>query len=126
MRSLAMTVSLPQYLSLVTWARGLLSVLLRFIGVAEVCQNDLAIMITEALANAVRHGDAGGTIDLTVTIDEDACVIDVGNRGRRPDRANLPTAPPDHGQLSGRGLPLIAALSDTAEFIPAPAGSCSA
>jgi hypothetical protein len=25
-------------------------------------------------------------------------------------------------QLSGRGLPLIAALSDTAEFIPAPPG----
>ena len=39
--------------------------------------------------------------------------------------AKFTTDPPDPAQLRGRGLLLIAALSDTAEFVPAPPGQVS-
>lgn len=119
---LTMTVSLPQQASSVAEARDMLAVLLSLTTTEEQVRDRLAIVLTEACANVVQHGDPGATIDLHVVIGPESCVLEVGNRGRRPDSGPLRTRPPDPAQLHGRGLPLIAAMSDSAEFVPAAPG----
>ena len=118
---LAMTLSLPQHPSSVSRAREVLDDLLRLTDAVEECRRTLAVLITEASANAVMHGDLGGRFDLGITIEDDLCALEVGNRGTLNGVA-LTTEPPDPTQISGRGLLLIAALSDTAAFVPAPPG----
>lgn len=118
---LAMTLSLPQHPSSITCAREVLINLLRLTDGTEEGCHAVAVLITEASANAVIHGDAGSMLDLTITIEDDLCVLDVGNFGTL-DGATLAIEPPDPTRLTGRGLLLIAALSDTAAFVPAPPG----
>jgi serine/threonine-protein kinase RsbW len=89
--------------------------------VTDECRADLAILITEACANAVMHA-ADGTVDFTITIDDHTCPVEVGNRGTNPNGTHIAAKLPDPLTVHGRGLPLIAALADTAAFIPAPPG----
>lgn len=119
---LTMTTSLPQQPSSLGEARRILAVLLSLTAAEEQARDHLAVVLTEACANVVQHGDLGCTIDLHVVIESGTCVLEVGNRGRRPDGAPLPSRPPDPAQLHGRGLPLIASLSDSAQFVPATPG----
>ena len=119
---LTMSVSLPQQPSSVGEARHILAVLLSLTTADEKSRDDLAVLVTEACANVVQHGDTGTTIDVHVTIEAGACVLEVGNRGRVPDGGRLTTGLPDPEQMSGRGLPLIAALSDSAQFVAAAPG----
>ena len=121
---LVVTLSLPREPSSITRAREVLAVVLSLTAVAEECAGSLAVVITEACANAVIHGDPGGTVELTITIEEGTCTLAISNGGDLTD-AKFTTDPPDPAQLRGRGLLLIAALSDTAEFVPAPPGQVS-
>jgi serine/threonine-protein kinase RsbW len=118
---LAMTMSLPLQPASVTHARNVLDTLLSLTDVTDECRGDLAVVITEACANAVMHA-TGGTVDITITIDDHACLVEVGNRATTPNGAIIAAELPDPLTLGGRGLPLIAALADTAAFVPAPPG----
>jgi serine/threonine-protein kinase RsbW len=119
---LSMTMSLPLQPASVTRARDVLNTLLSLTGVTDERRADLAILITEASANAVMHAP-DGTVDITITIDDHTCLVEVGNRGANPNGATIAAAElPDPLTVHGRGLPLIAALADTAAFIPAPPG----
>jgi len=119
---LVLSVSLPQQVSSISQARDMLAVLLSLTAADDTVRDRVAIVLTEACANVVQHGDPGATIDLHVVVEPDTCVLEVGNRSRRPPGTPLPTHPPDPAQLHGRGLPLIAALSDNAEFVPSTPG----
>ncbi len=105
---LTMTVSLPQQPSSIGDARHILAVLLSLTSADDQARDDLAVLLTEACANVVQHGDTGTTIDPHAVIESGACVLEVGNRGRVPDGGRLPTRAPDPAQMNGRGLPLIA------------------
>jgi serine/threonine-protein kinase RsbW len=118
---LATTMSLPLQPASATRARNVLNTLLSLTDATDQCRADLAILITEACANAVKH-TTDGTVDMTITIDDHVCVVEIGNRGTHPTGANIAAELPDPLTVGGRGLPLIAALADTAAFIPAPAG----
>jgi serine/threonine-protein kinase RsbW len=119
---LTMTVSLPQQPSSLGEARHLLAVLLSLTTADDRARDDLAVLVTEACANVVQHGDAGTSIDLHIAIASGTCVLEVGNRGRVPDGGRLPTRSPDPAQMNGRGLPLIAAISDSAQFVASTPG----
>ncbi|MGN9813676.1 ATP-binding protein [Micromonospora sp. BQ11] len=112
-----MTLSLPRQPSSVTRARHVLTTLLSLTDAPEEPRGHLAVLISEACANAVMHADGDSTVDVTIVIDDHDCRIDVGNRGSTPDSAGLTTELPDPLTVGGRGLPLIAALADTAAFI---------
>ncbi|AVT35702.1 ATP-binding protein [Plantactinospora sp. BB1] len=114
------TLSLPRQPSPVTRARHVLTTLLSLTDATEEACGHLAVLISEACANAVVHAEPESTVDITIVIDEHACLIEVGNRGSTPDRAGLRAGLPDPLTVGGRGLPLIAALADTAVFVPGP------
>jgi len=115
-----MTLSLPSESSSVTRARQVLTTLLSLTNAPEASRGDLAVLITEACANAVIHADRDSSVDITIVIDDDACLLEVGNRGRTPDSRRLDAGLPDPLTVGGRGLPLIAALADTAAFVTGP------
>ena len=112
-----MALSLPRQTSSVTRARHVLTTLLSLTDVGEEARGHLAVLISEACANAVMHADHDSTVDVSVVIDGHDCLIEVGNRGSTPDGAVLVAALPDPLTVGGRGLPLIAALADTAAFL---------
>ncbi|HLL66708.1 MAG TPA: ATP-binding protein [Micromonosporaceae bacterium] len=113
---LTMTLSLPRVPSSVTRARHALITLLSLTNTGEEVRGHLAVLISEACANAVAHANPASQVDINVVIDDDECVLEVGNRGSTPDGAGLHAALPDPLSSGGRGLPLIAALADTAAF----------
>ncbi|MFI6128179.1 ATP-binding protein [Micromonospora sp. NPDC051141] len=116
------TLSLPRVPSSVTRARQVLVTLLGLTDATEDARGNLALLITEACANAVMHGDAHSAVDIAIRIDDDVCRLEVGNRGSAPDGGVLVAGLPDPLTVGGRGLPLIAALADAVAFVPGPPG----
>ncbi|MEU7999383.1 ATP-binding protein [Micromonospora sp. NPDC049060] len=114
------TFSLPRRPSSVTRARHVLATLLSLTDAAEDSRGHLAVLITEACTNAVLHADADSSVDITIVIDDDVCLLEIGNRGSIPAGAGLDAALPDPLTVGGRGLPLITALADTAAFVAGP------
>ncbi|MFI1195758.1 ATP-binding protein [Micromonospora sp. NPDC020750] len=115
-----MALSLPRQPSSVTCARHVLATLLSLTDAAEDSRGHLAVLITEACANAVLHADPDSAMDIAIVIEDDVCLLKVGNRGSTPDGAGLDAELPAPLTVGGRGLPLIAALSDTAAFVAGP------
>jgi serine/threonine-protein kinase RsbW len=119
---MTMSLSLPRQPSTVTRARRVLTTLLSLTDAAEDTRDHLAVLISEACSNAVTHADRGSTVDITIVIDDHECVLEVGNRGSTPNGAGLDAGLPDPLTVGGRGLPLIAALADTAVLVAGPPG----
>lgn len=115
-----LTLSLPRQPSAVARSRHILATLLSLTDVADDVRANLAVLISEACSNAVIHADPGSTVDIAISIDDDRCLLEVGNRGSTPDAAKLDADLPAPLTIGGRGLPLIAALSDTACFVAGP------
>lgn len=118
----SMTLSLPRQPSSVTRARHVLATLLSLTDAHEDIGGHLAVLMSEACANAVIHADADSDVDITISIDDDVCLLEVGNHGRTPDGAGLDADLPAPLTIGGRGLPLITALADTATFVTGPPG----
>jgi serine/threonine-protein kinase RsbW len=114
---ITMTLSLPQLPSTVTRARKALTTLLSLTEADEEVCGHLAVLISEACANAVMHSAPGGTVDIAIVIDDDDCVLEIGNRGTAPGGSPFDVGLPDPLSVGGRGLPFIAALADTAAFV---------
>ncbi|MFI5931862.1 ATP-binding protein [Actinoplanes sp. NPDC051494] len=119
---LSMTLSLPRQPSSVSGARRVLTTLMSLTEAGEETRDHLAVLISEACANAVRHAEPDSTVDISIDLDDHDCVLQVGNRGTSPDGAGLRAALPAPLTIGGRGLPLITALADTATFVPGPPG----
>ncbi len=118
----AMTMSLPRQPTSVTRARYVLTTLLGLTDATTESRGHLAILVTEACANAVTHAVAGSTIDVAITIDDHRCTLEVGNAGVNRHGPHVTAGLPDPLTAGGRGLPLIAAFSDTAAFVDTPHG----
>ena len=118
----SMTLSLPRQPTSVTCARQMLIPLLRLAGADADVRDHLAVVISEACANAVMHSDPGSTVDVAVVIEDDECLIEIGNHGTTPDGLGFDAVLPDPLTVGGRGLPLIAALVDHAAFVAASPG----
>ncbi|MEW1590248.1 ATP-binding protein [Micromonospora vinacea] len=113
----SLTLSLPRQPSTATRARHVLTTLLSLTDISEETRANLAVLISEACANAVIHADPDGDVDIAISIDDHDCLIEVGNRGRSPDNSKLDADLPAPLTIGGRGLPLIGALADTAAFV---------
>jgi serine/threonine-protein kinase RsbW len=109
-----LTLSLPRDRSTVPLTRRVLDAALGVFSVTRDCRDDIGLAVGEACANAVQHADLGADYQVTVTIHEDRCVIDVADEGIGMDQAAPEAESPD--AESGRGLRIIHALADMVEF----------
>jgi DNA-binding transcriptional MerR regulator len=69
---------------------------------------NLRLLVSELVANSVRHADGGGTVRIRVRLGPDRVHVEVHDEGTFDWRAPGPNAVDAEGR---RGLPLVAALS---------------
>lgn len=86
--------------------------------------DDAALVLTELFANAILHtrsGDEGGTVTVAVTADGVIHVHDLGSTGQPPCPSLATTAPAGLRllELTGRGVPIVAALCPAPRAMPA-------
>lgn len=82
---------------------------------------NIMIAVTEAVNNAIKHGNAGNSsknVFLSLTLDENLLKFVVKDEGRGFDHNELPdpTAPENLEKPGGRGIFLMKHLSDEVEF----------
>ncbi|MGN6242897.1 MAG: ATP-binding protein [Motilibacteraceae bacterium] len=106
---------LPASVSSVTRARTDVRALLREWRLAAV-EDDAALVVTELVGNAVRHGS--GEVTVAVLLHDQHLRVEVKDAGRvvpveavTSARTILPEQEQGHGE-SGRGLRIVAALSE--------------
>src|SRR3954463_5437979 len=109
-----LSLSLPRDRTTVPLTRRVLDSALAVFSVTKDCRDDIGLAVGEACANAVQHADAGADYEVTVTIHEDRCIIDVVDEGVGMDTAVTADAAAD--AESGRGLRIIHALADMVEL----------
>ena len=107
-------VELPPQLWTLAEVRRFVGELLDRAAVSRAIQDELAVAVTEACSNVVRHAPDGGSYRLAVDINDDRCVIEVRDAGpgfeqRIPLSVSL-------DQDGGRGLLLMRALVDELRF----------
>jgi serine/threonine-protein kinase RsbW len=115
---------LPRSNHTVSQARSLLDATLALLGVADTCRDHLALVITEACANAVRHAHGPHDYRIVITIDRHECVIDVDDQGvgLQPQHVKITDGdrprPARRNNGNGYGLQIIHALTDRLELRP--------
>jgi anti-sigma regulatory factor (Ser/Thr protein kinase) len=97
--------------------RGTLAQVAEEAGLSDEASFELRLASTEAVANALRHPEGPGTADVTVRADETGVEVEVVSPGPFRLRADSDTE-------RGRGLPLMVALSDEAEFLRRGDSTC--
>ena len=107
-------VELPPQRWTLAESRRVVGRLLDLAAVSPTIRDDLAVAVTEACSNVVRHAPDGGNYRLTIDVDDDRCLIVVRDTGPGFD-PTLPrkTSPDREG---GRGLFLMHALVDDLRF----------
>ncbi|MEV6924177.1 ATP-binding protein [Dactylosporangium sp. NPDC051485] len=109
-----LSLSLPRDRTTVPLTRRVLDAALAVFSVTNDCRDDIGLAVGEACANAVQHAGMGSDYEVTVTIQEDRCIIDVVDEGTGLDTTEVPDPGPD--AESGRGLRIIHALADMVEL----------
>ncbi|MFG2038521.1 ATP-binding protein [Dactylosporangium sp. NPDC048998] len=109
-----LSLSLPRDRSTVPLTRRALDAALAVFSVTKECRDDIGLAVGEACANVVQHAASGAEYEVTVTIHEDRCVIDVLDDGIGLDTMEIPDPAPD--AEAGRGLRIIHALADMVEL----------
>jgi serine/threonine-protein kinase RsbW len=98
------------------------------IGVVDECRDDVALALTEACANVVRHAASETEYQVTVTATASRCTIDV--RDAPPDAPVAAEPPPtekgtgrSHAMSeSGRGLNIVRHVMDAVQVVVGPRG----
>lgn len=113
--------SVPSDLSSISIVESLIDRVCGSLGVNEDAYGNILIAVTEAVNNAVIHGNCFNT-DLNVDIDvfniDDRLCFSVKDHGKGFDYNNLPdpTAPENIEKENGRGIFLIKNLADDLAF----------
>src|SRR4051812_20042981 len=90
-------------------------------GVNEDCYGNMLIAVTEAVNNAIFHGNKGNSdkfVRIGFESDENMLTFSITDEGAGFDHANLPdpTDPENLDKVSGRGVFLMRQLSDSIKF----------
>src|ERR1700751_5466410 len=121
-----MTLHLPRDAASVPVSRQVLDSCLETLGVTPDTRADIALALSEACANVIRHAGPGEEYEVTATTTDGRCVIEVVDTGSR-DGSKLPVGEqsdistqsvlehdmPEQGMPeNGRGLRIIDAVTD--------------
>ena len=90
------------------------------IGVVEDCIHDIAVALTEACTNVLKHSGPGDEFEVSLEVDENQCVIRVVDTGHGFDSKSLGFDHADTSAEQGRGIELMRALVDQVKFISKP------
>lgn len=117
---IVLTLALPRDAMSVPVARRIVDVSLRSVGVVTACASDVAVALSEACTNVLKHSGPGDEYEVRFELANDVCtikVVDVGT-GFDPSDLSASGAPPDAER--GRGVQLIRAMVDRLSFSSRP------
>ncbi len=117
---LALDLCLPRDAATVPVARRVLDGALTALGVTAGCRQEVQLAVAEACANAVKHAAPASEYQLTVTVDDGRCMIDVADSGRGFEPEGVSHARPAPLRESGRGLHIIRAVTDEVRIDATP------
>lgn len=105
----------------ITEVEGLINGLCEEFGVEETHYGEILIAMTEAVNNAIVHGnklDANKMVNIEVTVDGMQLQFKVTDEGPGFDYDNIPdpTSPENIEKPNGRGVFLMRQLADACEF----------
>jgi serine/threonine-protein kinase RsbW len=86
------------------------------LGVTSTCQDDVALAVTEACANVVRHAGGISGYQVAVELSDHWCHIRVIDTGQGIQAEALDRLMPDASDDAGRGLMLMRLLMDRIHF----------
>lgn len=115
------TISIPSEYAAVTKVETLVDKVCNDLGVQEDFYGNVLIAVTEAVNNAIQHGNLfNNELEVNVAVGnkpEEFCFI-IKDQGRGFDFENLPdpTAPENIEKENGRGIFLMRSLADDVEF----------
>ncbi len=105
----------------ITEVEGLINSLCEDFGVEETHYGEILIAMTEAVNNAIVHGnklDSNKMVDIQVTVDGNDLQFRIADEGPGFDFENIPdpTSPENIEKPNGRGVFLMRQLADGCEF----------
>jgi serine/threonine-protein kinase RsbW len=109
------TLTLPSEVASVPTARSIARANLSLLRVSESSIDDVALALTEACANVVKHA-GGHRYQVRMSIDDALCVIEIIDNGAGFDPSSVPASDPDDLLFDGRGLLLMESLVDQLAF----------
>lgn len=100
-----------------------------FSGDREALANQLNVVLTEAMVNAIRHANAGDPdkqVDIRITISDNELLVQVFDQGQGFDLNSIPDPDFDEEELletGGRGIYIIRTLMDSVNYNRVPGGN---
>jgi serine/threonine-protein kinase RsbW len=107
---------LPRDAATVPFVRTICRDAMTRLGVTSTCQEDVALAVTEACANVVRHAGGISEYHVTVELSEHWCHIRVIDTGGGIAAEAFERVMPDGGEDTGRGLVLMRLMVDRIDF----------
>jgi serine/threonine-protein kinase RsbW len=112
------SLALPREAIGIPMVRRALGDSLRSLGVTEDCIADILLAVTEACANAVRHGGPANRYEVETTIGYGRCDVRIIDKGQGLVR--VPDRYPATDVENGRGILIMQAVVDEISFDIAP------
>lgn len=117
---ISLMLCLPRDSSTLPVVRHIAAFALDELGVDEGAIEDVALALTEAAANVVKHSGAGDQYEVNLLVEDRLCEIRVVDTGRGFDSTSLGPAMAGPSDERGRGMALMAALVDSVHFESKP------
>lgn len=111
---------LPRDDATVPVLRHITSCALHELGVVSEVIDDVALALTEACANVVRHSGVDDEYEVRLSLEDTCCEISVVDAGRGFDSSSLAVAMAGSSEEQGRGMALMKALVDDVRFESRP------
>ncbi|MET8046349.1 ATP-binding protein [Streptosporangium sp. NPDC005286] len=108
------SLALPRQAIGIPMVRRALGDSLRSLGVTEDCVSDILLAVTEACANAVRHGGPANRYEVETAIGHGRCDVRIIDRGQ--GLVGVPEHYPSADVENGRGLLIMQAVVDEISF----------
>ena len=117
---LDISLCLPSEASTVAVVRDVAVGALCRLSVSEADVDDIRLALSEACTNVIEHSGVDDEYEVRLDLDDDRCEIRVIDSGRGLDFADVERGLPDPMSPRGRGLAIIRAVVDGAEFSSQP------
>lgn len=108
------SLTLPRDAASVPVSRQVLDCCLERLGVVADTRADIALALSEACANVIRHAGPGREYEVVASTRDGRCVIEVVDTGAASNTETVAAPPEEPALLSdhGRGLTIIDAVTD--------------
>lgn len=123
MAQIELQLTLPREARFVSLLRGISESLLRGLEIPEETVGDVAMALSEACGNVIRHAEGTAEYGVRLSVGSTVCEVEVFDIGPGPNQRTLEKAngaesieTPVNAQ-DGRGLPVMRALMDDLEFV---------